>query len=61
MYVEGFSSNINSPITVQIMQLESHGSQLSGAKNRTILNYPVQILLQRKDEKVAKSRKFLAL
>jgi hypothetical protein len=35
------------PIKIQILQLESHGSQLSGAKNRTFLSCPVQILLQR--------------
>jgi hypothetical protein len=36
---EGYSYGINSPMNLQILQLDSHGSQLSGAKkNRTVLS-----------------------
>jgi hypothetical protein len=52
--VEGYSNGISSPITLQIMELESHGSQLSGAKNRTFLSCPVQILLNGENKKISK-------
>jgi hypothetical protein len=51
---EGHRYGISNPINLQILQLESHRSQLSGAKNRTVLSCLVQILLQRKYEKVIK-------
>jgi hypothetical protein len=54
---ERYSYGINSPINLPILQLESHGSQLSGAKNRTVLSCLVQILLQREYEKVVKYQK----
>jgi hypothetical protein len=54
---ERYSYGINSPINLPILQLESHGSQLSGAKNRTVLSCLVQILLQREYEKVGKYQK----
>jgi hypothetical protein len=38
------------------LKLESHGSQLSGAKNRTFLSCLVQILLQREYKKVVKNQ-----
>jgi hypothetical protein len=55
--VEGYRYGINSPISLQFLQLESYGSQLSGAKNRTVLSCMVQILLQREYEKVVKNQK----
>jgi hypothetical protein len=54
---EGYSYVINSPINQQILKLESHGSQLSGEKNRTVLSFPARILLQREYEKVVKNQK----
>jgi hypothetical protein len=54
---EGCSYGINSPINLQILQLESHGFQLSGAKNRTFLSHPDQILLQGNTKKLLKIKK----
>jgi hypothetical protein len=54
---EGYSYGIKSSINLQILQLESHGYQLSGAKNRTVQSCLVQILLQREFEKVVKNLK----
>jgi hypothetical protein len=55
--LEGYSHGSNSPINLQFLQLESHGYQLSGAKNRTVLSCSVQILLQSEYEKVVKNQK----
>jgi hypothetical protein len=56
---EGYSYDIYSPINLQTLQLESHGSQLSGAKNRTFLSYPDQFLLQGECKKVVENKKGL--
>jgi hypothetical protein len=44
-------------INLQFLQLESNGSQLSGAKNRIFLSHPGQILFHREHEKVLKNQK----
>jgi hypothetical protein len=53
---DGYSYGINNSIKLQILQLESHGSQLSGAKHRTFLSCPGQVLLEREYEKVVKNK-----
>jgi hypothetical protein len=54
---EGYGYGNYNLINLQFLQLESHGSQLSGAKNRTFLSHPDQILLQGEYKKVVKNQK----
>jgi hypothetical protein len=52
---EGYGYGIYNPINLQFLLLESHGSQLSGAKNRTYLSRLDQIYLQGEYKKVLKN------
>jgi hypothetical protein len=54
---KGYSYCSYDPISLQILKLESHGSQLSEAKNRNFLSCPDQVLLQGEYEKVFKKSK----